>query len=147
MTHKFEVASDAWLAAMAATIDEVLSDYRSDDAVITIAEEFYDLPSHLPSPPGQNYWWYMRIDRGHVEVRRGRPDHADLYLTYKYEFAASLGRTAFDETQEGRCKRRALMLAAMQDGRLRIIGNINALPAALASRLDRVHNTMAASTI
>jgi hypothetical protein len=144
---KVRFASDDWLLAAEAIIEDVLATSGIDVAghVVRCSEVFTATPPDLPGRRRDgSRAWHWELEHGRASVGDGERDAVDLKVFADYEAILPLAR----DTRQGEPDPH---LAAYRDevvssGKLRMIGDPSALPEPIRRLFAEVHARLARVT-
>ena len=137
--ERFEFMSPAWIAMAREQILRVLNGKDLRTVRFTLCEEFTNPPEHLRPSDAQTIGFYVRLYDGRVEVGDRPIQDADCTIVSDYADALSVARDP-----EAAAADPAVMAKRLAAGRLKIIGDLSAAPAALAEL--NIHKLLAPHT-
>src|SRR4051794_26921800 len=116
MSRTLEVASPAWMAAIAATIKEEVAGLDTQGVTYTVGEAFIGIPAHLAEGGDRDFKWHARFSNGLVEVGRGIPKDADTVTSMTYETAKRLGQLVYADDPAATAEKDLIIAEAFQSG-------------------------------
>lgn len=137
MGDRVEFGSRAWVDKLGEIVNElVASAPEASQRDFSICERYTDPPAHLAPPTGL-LGWHMRIEDGRVHVFHEPSEDVDVLVTADYATVLPLARTTYGGP-DGRAEAQKSLVPAVRDGRLSVVGNLEAGPDFLSALHDRL---------